>query len=86
MFVSSGLTLSLPLTSLTVTFITIIWGGKADVNSEPVYLICFPNGMIISFFLTDNRTYHLMAEDEVEADAWMSVLLNSKDGRLITEY
>ncbi|XP_045133962.1 arfGAP with SH3 domain, ANK repeat and PH domain-containing protein-like isoform X2 [Portunus trituberculatus] len=29
-----------------------------------------------------NRTYHLMAEDEVEADAWVSVLLNSKEGAL----
>ncbi|XP_050731389.1 arf-GAP with SH3 domain, ANK repeat and PH domain-containing protein 2-like isoform X2 [Eriocheir sinensis] len=29
-----------------------------------------------------NRTYHLMAEDEVEADAWISVLLNSKEGAL----
>ncbi|XP_069162447.1 arfGAP with SH3 domain, ANK repeat and PH domain-containing protein isoform X3 [Procambarus clarkii] len=29
-----------------------------------------------------NRTYHLMGEDEVEAAAWMSVLLNSKEGAL----
>ncbi|XP_069978931.1 arfGAP with SH3 domain, ANK repeat and PH domain-containing protein isoform X8 [Penaeus vannamei] len=29
-----------------------------------------------------NRTYHLMGEDEVEASAWMSVLLNSKEGAL----
>ncbi|XP_042212211.1 arfGAP with SH3 domain, ANK repeat and PH domain-containing protein-like isoform X5 [Homarus americanus] len=29
-----------------------------------------------------NRTYHLMGEDEMEAAAWMSVLLNSKEGAL----
>ncbi|XP_066950438.1 arfGAP with SH3 domain, ANK repeat and PH domain-containing protein isoform X1 [Macrobrachium rosenbergii] len=29
-----------------------------------------------------NRTYHLMGEDEKETAAWMSVLLNSKEGAL----
>lgn len=35
---------------------------------------------ITRWLFTDNRTYHLMAENEVDAGAWQSVLLNSKEG------
>lgn len=33
-----------------------------------------------------NRTYHFQVEDEHEADAWISVLINSKDGALKKEF
>lgn len=32
--------------------------------------------------LSDNRTYHFQAEDEADQRAWMSVLVNCKEGAL----
>lgn len=32
--------------------------------------------------IVDNRTYHFQAEDENDQRAWMSVLVNCKDGAL----
>jgi len=34
----------------------------------------------------DNRTYHFQAEDEVDQRAWMSVLVNSKEGALMKAF
>ena len=38
------------------------------------------NQIILS--LISNRTYHFQAENEVDRDEWMSVLLNSKERAL----
>lgn len=41
--------------------------------------------LILIFFkyiFTDNRTYHFQAEDENDQRAWMSVLVNCKEGAL----
>lgn len=34
------------------------------------------------YFISDNRTYHFQAEDEADQRAWLSVLVNCKEGAL----
>jgi Arf-GAP/SH3 domain/ANK repeat/PH domain-containing protein len=34
----------------------------------------------------DNRTYHFQAEDEADQRAWMSVLVNCKEGALMRAF
>jgi len=34
------------------------------------------------YHLSDNRTYHFQAEDEADQRAWLSVLVNCKEGAL----
>lgn len=42
------------------------------------------NSLLIigNFLFSDNRTYHFQAEDEADQRAWMSVLVNCKEGAL----
>ena len=37
-------------------------------------------------FIVDNRTYHFQADEEDELSAWMSVLVNSKEGALMKAF
>lgn len=39
-----------------------------------------------SNFFLDNRTYHFQAEDENDQRAWMSVLVNCKEGALLRAF
>ena len=36
--------------------------------------------------MTDNRTYHFQTEEEDEMTAWISVLVNSKEGALMKAF
>lgn len=46
---------------------------------KPMSLI---NRYIVYEYVTDNRTYHFQAEDETDQKAWLSVLVNCKEGAL----
>lgn len=38
------------------------------------------------YIVSDNRTYHFQAEDENDQRAWMSVLVNCKEGALLKAF
>ena len=42
--------------------------------------------LITYTFIVDNRTYHFQADEEDELSAWMSVLVNSKEGALMKAF
>ena len=41
---------------------------------------------VFSVLKLDNRTYHFQTEDDDELAAWMSVLMNSKEGALMKAF
>ncbi|RWS08892.1 arf-GAP with SH3 domain: ANK repeat and PH domain-containing protein 2-like protein [Dinothrombium tinctorium] len=71
-------------------FLYIYHSDESKVPTKVNLLTCqvktIPDEKRAFDLISYNRTYHFQSEDENEADAWISVLINSKEGALKKEF